>query len=245
MIRASIGSEPLQLINCRVLVSSILRRTNSEVEFSYSWTPEQGWHPLIATYPKVKNGTKFSIWRWMVPELYGYEGGAIYLDADQIVFADIAELWNELPVNMGMAAVTNAIGVFGKKKPEPGAIQTSVMVMDCGWEQYRLAHQMITDVAEGRMEYRNLMQAKWLDPQLIHSLNPLWNLFSVDRRDKKLIHHSSVAHQPIRDPSNPTANIWGQELLASIEAGHLTREELESEYAKGNVHKQWIKWTRA
>jgi hypothetical protein len=242
MIRVSIGAESMQLVNCRVLVSSILRRTQSDIDFSFSWSPEQGYHPLMKTLPKIKNGTKFALWRWLVPQLYDFSGGAIYLDSDQIVLADIAELWHSLPVDCGIAAVTDAIGVFGSnKKPEPGAVQTSVMVMDCSWNPLQFAAEKIADVAHGRLSYRNLMQAKWLPRHLIHSLPVEWNLFSCEHPNQKLIHNSHVASQPVRDLTNPTAELWGRELIETIRAGHLSMEELRSEVDQKHVNKHWMK----
>ena len=38
--------------------------------------------------------TPFSFQRFLIPELCGYSGKAIYLDADMQVFRDIRELWN-------------------------------------------------------------------------------------------------------------------------------------------------------
>ena len=38
-------------------------------------------------------GTGFSLLRWDIPRRCNYEGFAIYLDSDQIVLADIYDLW--------------------------------------------------------------------------------------------------------------------------------------------------------
>src|SRR3990167_3273822 len=148
-IRVSVGSEKNQWLPTLVLVSSIMRRTGRRVEFTYSWTPDAGWHPLFADAPKLQHGTAFSGWRWLVPELYGHEGRAIYVDADIVFLADVAELWNALPTNKMFAAVTDADpdGLWGKTtlaksgKKFRGKPQTSVMVMDCracGWDFRRL-----------------------------------------------------------------------------------------------------------
>ena len=239
VIRVSIGSEPMQLIPTLVLKSSIVRRTKSLVEFTTSWEPERGWHILIKTIPRLKNGTAFNTWRWCVPGVYGYRGKSIYLDSDQIVLADIAELWEALPAGKMMACVKNAIGVFGKKKiPEPNKNQTSVMVINNELAMWN-SKALVKEVNEGRLSYADMMQAAWLTPDEVHELDPAWNHFGVRNRETKLLHYSHVKSQPFRDPRHPAAGVWGQELRAAIESGFVTLELLRSEIAAGNIHQEW------
>ena len=62
-----------------------LSRDPASVWFSDS-TREQGW--------RTENwATPFSGFRWAVPARCGYEGRAIYMDADVLVLCDIADLW--------------------------------------------------------------------------------------------------------------------------------------------------------
>lgn len=232
VIRISIGTEPSQLIPCEVLKSSILRRTSRPVEFSHSWTPSQGWHPLM---PRLKHGTKFSGWRWAVAENYGRTGKAIYLDADQIVLADIVELWDSLPAGKAFAAVINAVGIFGKKTPEPNHVQTSVMVMDCSHPVWDSAARCLAAVASGGRTYRELMQAAFVSRENIHDLPPEWNLFGVECAGANLIHYSHVGSQPWRNKRHPAAALWQCELSAAIAAGHLGLETLREECAAGHV----------
>lgn len=238
VIHISIGSEPSQEMAAAVLRSSILRRTSRPVAFSSSWMPDTGWHPAIVEQPRLPRGTKFNVWRWLVPKLYANRGRAIYLDADQVVLADIAELWEALTPGNYFGAVTDAVGIFGKKKPEPGAIQTSVMVMDCeacDWEP----GAMIGSVASGAMAYRDLMQARFLDRDRIQSLNPAWNHFGLHREDTKLLHWSHVASQPYRKVDHPTAGVFRTELHAAIRAGHIRRADVYRACGNGGLCMSW------
>lgn len=239
VIRVSIGSEPMQYIPTQVLKSSIVRRTKSLVEFTTSWEPNHGWHPLIKSLPRLKSGTAFNTWRWCVPGVYGYRGKSIYLDSDQIVLADIAELWEALPAGKMMGCVKNAVGVFGKKKvPQPGKNQTSVMVIDntlAMWNSKWLA----TEVNEGRLEYADMMQAAWLTPDEVHELDPAWNHFGIRNESTKLLHYSHVKSQPFRDPRHGESQVWGEELRAAIASGFVTIEGLRAEVGKGHLHKDW------
>ncbi len=245
VIRISIGTEPLQHIPCEVLKASILRRTTRPVEFSQSWTKADGWHPAMEELPRLQ-GTKFSRWRWLVPSLYAHRGKAIYLDADQVVLSDIGELWDSLQDGYAFAAVKNAVGIFGKhKRPEPGAVQSSVMVMDCercDWNALKFCNK----VARGEMPYRDLMQAKFLHDADIQELPPYWNHFGLHQSDTKLLHWSHVKSQPYRKPEHPTAHIFKDELHAGVRAGLVNRSEvveacttldtLCSEYLNGLPH---------
>lgn len=244
VIRVSIGSEPSQRIAAKVLKASILRRTSHAVSFSESWEPEAGWSKSMEGVPRLKNGTGFNTWRWLVPAHYGWRGRAIYLDADQVVLADIAELWNALDSDHAFAAVTNAVGIFGKKKtPEPNTVQTSVMVLDCERCDWRAAN-MIHDVANGRMKYKDFMQARWFDRSRIQSLPPEWNHFGLVTPTTKLLHWSHVKSQPYRNPDHPTAGIFRNELAAAIRMSLVTAGEVKSEIKRGHLHKSYMEVAR-
>ena len=86
-IRIYLGTEPKTLIAQKVLEHSIRRNTKAAVEITPMVGPD--WE-----YPTegIKVGTGFSLRRWMIPKACNYQGYAIYLDADQLVFGDVAEL---------------------------------------------------------------------------------------------------------------------------------------------------------
>lgn len=239
VIRVSIGTEPKQYIPGEVLKSSILRRATRPVVFSESWTKSGGWNKAIADLPKLRPGTAFSGWRWIVPTLYGWRGKAIYLDADQVVLGDIGDLWDALEEGKSFAAVCNAEGFFGKKVPEPGAVQTSVMVMDCDrcrWSPLKLFH----DVETGKLKYKDLMQARFLDREEIQEIDPSWNHFGMRDERTKLLHWSHVASQPYRKPTgHPTAYVFEDELHHAIRVGLISPATVRAEIMAGNLCTTW------
>lgn len=240
-IRISIGSEPMQFVACEVLKHSIRRRTERPVEFVESWNRTQGWHPLVKMSPSLPGGTAFNVWRWLTPQVFGH-GKAIYLDADQVVLADIGELWDQLQDAKTVACVTEAVGIFGGKKiPELGKVQTSVMLMDC--HKLRMAMQPcpIQSCAAGRMEYRDLMQAAWLDRGEVQTLDPGWNHFGIVNEQTKLIHFSHVKSQPQRNPEHPAGWVFGAELRQAVADGVLSVNRLQKEAAAGNISEHWWK----
>lgn len=247
MIRIYIGTEPSQWLACEVLKSSIRRRTVTPVQFVESWTRENGWLPDMVSLPTLKNGTAFNTFRWLVPAL-ARNGTAIYLDADQVVLSDIADLaewvnrYRSDPERqfVRFCAVCDAVGSFGKKTPEPGKVQTSVMAMDvsrCQWD----AREMVVRVANGHLAYRDLMQATWIPRDEIGELPPEWNHFNLCERTTKLVHFSHVASQPWKSPKNPVTHIWEQELRLSLNAGHIKMSDIEHEVWSGHVASVFLK----
>lgn len=241
-IRISIGSEPSQWVACEVLKHSIRRRTERPVEFVESWNKSTGWHPLMSTVPALKGGTGFNVWRWLTADVFGL-GKAIYLDADQVVLADIGELWDQLQQEKTVAVVTEAVGIFGgKKKPEPGKLQTSVMLMDCQRLRQRLReHDPVRKCGRGEMVYRDLMQATWLDRKEVQTLAPEWNHFGIVNDQTKLIHYSHVGSQPYRCPEHPAGWVFGAELRQAVADGVLTVKQLKKEADVGHLAEHWWK----
>lgn len=249
MIRVSIGTEPMQWVAAKVLVSSIVRRTAERVEFTFSWTPERWSRHMIEGFG---HGTKFNLWRWLVPKVYSYRRRVVYLDADQVVLGDIASLHDIELDGAWVAVVKNARGRFGKKRPEKGVAQTSVMVMDCekcDWNLNRLLGMVKSGKLNGWCEkkfgrsakhsYAALMQACWLSPSRVAELSPVWNDFNVLRSNTKLLHWSHVRDQPYSNPKHKTSYIFRQELRASIDAGHLFVDEVNAAVKSGFLHKSY------
>jgi hypothetical protein len=85
MLKVFIGFDPRQPIAYNVLQFSIARRCSEPVAIT----------PLILSQLPIKRRglTEFTFSRFLVPWLCGYEGRALFLDADMLVKGDIAELF--------------------------------------------------------------------------------------------------------------------------------------------------------
>ncbi len=249
-----VGTEPQQHIAGKVLESSIRRTTKEDINFIFSWDKENGWIAEMKLYPSLGHGTDFSTFRWLVPKVarrLGLTGRVLYLDADQVVFSDIRELfyWPMWQTHK-VALVKNARGTFGKNKvPEKGKSQTSVMLMDldkCDWDYEQLAKKVRKGVlAEecfvktgklSKNSYAALMQLAWMKDNEICELPPCWNDFNLVEPDTKLVHWSCVRDQPYRNPKHVTVKYFKRELRKAVDAGHITREELEYEIKKKHLH---------
>jgi lipopolysaccharide biosynthesis glycosyltransferase len=94
---------------------SLRRNTNSDIEIV--WMRDIPSNKVFHGWNRDNWGTGFTPFRWVVPELCGFKGKAIYMDVDMICLGDIRELW-EMSIPDGKVM-----------KSLPG--NYSVMLFDC------------------------------------------------------------------------------------------------------------------
>ena len=115
-LRVCIGFDHRQIVNFTALVQSIL--INSSIPVAIT--------PLILqTLPVRRAGqTPFAFSRFIVPSMFGFEGTALFLDVDQLVLGDIAEL-------AALADDRFAVQVVKNPNPKFHAEWASVMLFNC------------------------------------------------------------------------------------------------------------------
>jgi lipopolysaccharide biosynthesis glycosyltransferase len=193
--------------------------------------------------PKDKENrprTAFSFCRFTIPERMGFAGRALYVDADMLVFSDVAELWR-IP--------------FGEQKilctfqPEPPPAwrenkffkrgrQFSVMLLDCTRLPWHV-DEIIRGLDEKRYTYAQLMFDLCLvQPHEIEDrVPPEWNhLEHYEPGTTRLLHYTVVSTQPWRRRGNPYGAIWERHLAEAVEAGAVTARDLELGVEKGHLH---------
>lgn len=135
--------------------------------------------------------TPFTGLRWAIPEVCGFAGRAIYMDSDVILRGDVAELWAQ-PMPAGAFALVRG----GGAKPP----RTCVMVLDCAaarhWtpalKNLREAHDqhgMMTRQLDRFMDNMGQIPVGW-------NVVDLKGFADIDDPAIRLIHYSSIAHQP-------------------------------------------------
>jgi len=248
----AIGTEEKTKIPCKVLMHSILRSTKNPVEFHLmegaSWTKFSS--------RKLGVGTGFSLMRWRIPEQLDYKGFAIYLDADQIVLRDIAELWS---MNINYPEKASSIYcTYQDDKWLKNSPNTSVMLIDCErakkewWPIAKIEEYLEKDCPK-RSRYVKIMHALHLD--VAPTKIPVhWNHLNMARADTALLHYTSEAHQPWYNPQHPECYLWKQELISAIQNKIVTVEEMQKEIsrfkphtknARGQgLHPYWAKWCK-
>ena len=159
MVRIFIGTDAdLHSDAEKVVEWSIRKYTSSDVQINFI---RPGW----------KSGcTGFTNHRFLVPELCGHEGYAIYLDVDMLVLGDIEELWNyKTP---------------GKWCTTP--MRDDVSVIDCS------AFPWMTE-ATAKVLHKNQIRAKIPDHE---NIPEVWNHCDKWQPDTKLIHYTDLDTQP-------------------------------------------------
>ena len=232
-----IGTEASQYIPQQVLIYSIKQLLSVDAEI------------VAATQTVARvGGTNFGFVRFQVPSMCNYEGRGIYMDADQLVFADVKDLFDQLDDKRDLACVQDPEGFFGDKKVEH-MNQTSVMVLACDklkdWDPATMFNNVVPNRAElkpGQMHYRDFMKLDFMDQSRIQPLDPRWNHYNIVRDDTKLVHFSHVRSQPWKSPEHPLTGLWTSWLLRAIKAGDISRFRLGREIGSGRIHRHFLKY---
>jgi hypothetical protein len=175
--------------SCAVLEYSIRSQTDREVEIT--------WMHVDAEPKAIWGGwdtrgwaTPFSGLRWGIPAACNYQGRAIYMDSDMIVRADIGELWDqEIPK-----------GKFVLIRETEGKLRTCVMLMNCDvsiapgptlktLKNTRDQHGFMTSLLKRRRDLLGKFDGQW-------NCIDLKRCDGIDDPDVKVIHYSSMPHQP-------------------------------------------------
>lgn len=239
-IRIFVGVEPKTEIAFKVLEHTIRKHASREVEITPMIGP--AWEYSLEG---IKVGTGFSLRRWMIPAACGWEGHAVYLDSDQIVFGDIAELYEKAQELMPAEPTAPVIACTFQpdkysKTPWP---QTSVMVIDC-FRAFVHTHFDIKRVLQwlrkfpGAKHYADLMHGVGLP--IAEPLPVEWNHLNVYKDGvTKLLHYTKEPEQPWYKPDHPLAGLWKKEFVECLEAGKVTRADVEKMLAQWNKKEDW------
>jgi hypothetical protein len=237
-VRIFVGADESQRVAARVLEYSIRRHTDALVRVS----PMLDVQPPMPKRRENRPRTAFSFARFMIPELAGHRGRAIYLDADMQVFGDIGELW-DAPFNGHQLLCTTQDAVPDKWKDStwfhPGP-QMSVMVLDCehlGWD----VNDIVAGLDEGRYSYADLMFEMCLVPPgaIDPTLDPAWNhLEHYEPGVTRLLHYTVVPTQPWKSDANPLGHIWMEEYRAAVAAGAVPAAEVEAGIRAGHLRRE-------
>jgi lipopolysaccharide biosynthesis glycosyltransferase len=231
-VRVYVGVDRSQLLAVKVLEYSIRRHTDLPVEV----------HPMLdlplpePKDPRQGKRTGFSFARFAIPQLAGYRGRALYLDADMQVFKDIRSLWC-LPFNGAKVIIQDLIPEEAQKKqigaPKERIKQTAVMLLDCAaldWDPVKIIQGL-----DGRYTYEDLVyQLCILKPDEIHYDIPFeWNSLEFWNENTCLLHYTDMQTQPWVSPSNELGYLWLREVKRMLEAGAMSLSDIQNEIELG------------
>src|SRR6056300_2034264 len=136
MINVFIGYDNKEKIAYHVLSESILQNSTKPVAI----TPI-ALNNIKDDFVRERNNlssTEFSFSRFIVPHLMNYQGWALFLDCDQLMLGDVAEIWRLRDEKYAVQVAKHDYQPLEDKK-FMGAVQTkyvkknwsSVMLMNC------------------------------------------------------------------------------------------------------------------
>jgi hypothetical protein len=240
-IRVFIGSGEQSRIERKVLVHSLRTNTRRPLDvFVFNGTHnaiERDDEPPVpaplALSLKYRSITEFSLYRYLIPELAGFRGRAIYLDSDMICLHDIGEL-ADLPLDgRDFLALREA--------QESGGERTwglSVMLIDCERCRFDLP-AIFGDIDAGHYTYTEFSQMarRFLArrPYRVGELDPRWNALDRWDRDTRLIHYTNLRTQPWKFPRHPYGELWFSWFEAARRAGALREEDISLTMLRGYV----------
>lgn len=225
-VRVYVGATEAQMLPVKVLEYSIRKHASMSVQV----IPLHRAGVEIPQPADERNRprTPFSFQRFLIPELAGRRGRAIYLDSDMLVFEDLRRLW-QLPFD-GADLLAARAAPTESRRP-----QFSVMVLDCEALRWDV-RAIVESLDRGELTYEQLMFEMPVAGRVRVSIEPAWNSLERFRHgETALLHYTDMERQPWVSRLNPLNRFWTQELLAAIDGGHITREEVEEHVARGHV----------
>jgi hypothetical protein len=237
-VKVFVGTEPKTEIARKVLECSIIRHTDMKVDF----VPMIGREWEYSTRD-IKVGTGFSLRRWMIPAYCGWQGRAIYMDADQLVFGDVWDLWTK-PEQLGDAYKHTAWCTYqvDKHSPKIPVPQTSVMVLNCEQAKGQWCfdiNEILEYLRHDPNGYGKLMHGHWLKSPAV-KIATEWNHLNTFVRGKtKLLHYTKEPEQPWYKPNHPLADLWKLELSIAISMSMVTERMMREALAQWGKKEDW------
>lgn len=194
IIKVFVGCDPnnCDLEQMMVLDYSIKKHTTEPVEIIWmqlSRDPNSFWY----SNPEKGEGWNTSVWvtpfsafRWAIPEYCGFEGRAIYMDADIIVLDDLLKLWQH--------------PIAGKSIVAAKSNSDMARLCTCVWDNKKAKKHLIP-VEKLRTDsgaYKRLMSLIQKKPELVQPYEGSYNC--IDGEDLALdeisiLHYSDMGTQ--------------------------------------------------
>lgn len=246
VIRVFVGADRSQALAIDVLAYSIRKHTDASVEV----IPMVDLDVPVPADPRNWQRTGFSFSRFCIPELAGYRGKAIYMDADMQVFKDIRELWN-LPFNGRKVLVQESVEhtdvtLSKTNAPISRKKQCAVMLLDCerlNWD----VRKIVRELDEGKYTYPQLLEEMCILPEeeVGYAVPFRWNSLEHFDASTCLIHYTDMGTQPWVSTQNPNGYLWFEEVRKMLADGSLRWADLVGEidlgYFRPSLSRE-IKW---
>jgi len=212
MIRLFIGYDPREAVVYHVCANSIIRHASRPLAF----TP-LALRNLHYIESHRDGSNQFTYNRFLVPQLAGYSGWALYVDGDMIARADVAELWGLRDEAKAVLCVQHDYRTKMRRKylgavneDYPRKNWSSVVLWNCGHPANRALTPEFVQKATGAQLHR----FTWLTDELIGALPREWNWLPDEfgaNPDAKLLHWTLGAPCFHEFADAPMAAEWHRE----------------------------------
>ena len=243
-VKVFIGSGESSLIERKTAIHSLRKHTTRDLDIyvfngTHNAVRLNDGEPFLAPMSlrvKYRNINEFSLYRFLIPELFNYQGKAIYIDSDTVCLSDIGELFD---TQMGGADFLAKQEAY----PGEGLWGLSVMLIDCQRCRFDL-EVIVTEVDAGvySMKDFSCMSPRFLahHPYTIGRLDPVWNVFDQWDDRTKLIHYTNLYTQPWKHPNHPYGELWFSYFNEALDEGHVTTEDVELSMKRACVRRDLL-----
>lgn len=177
MIPIFVGFDQREAATYHVLTHSIIEKTTIPV----SVTPLHG--DMLEGFDGQQDGTnRFIYSRFLVPELMGFDGWALYMDSDMLVQSDLRGLWEQIDDSKAIMVVDHDYASSAPRKfigtpleadnlNYPKKNQSSLILWNCSHPANRILSKKLVAEAGGQFLHR----WEWLNNDQIGYLDKEWN----------------------------------------------------------------------
>ena len=177
MIPIAIGFDPRESIAYHVLEQSIIDHTSVPVAIIPLASK------MLQNFDGQRDGTNSFIYsRFLVPELMGYQGWAVYMDSDMLLRDDIEKLWRLRDESKAVMVVKHDYHTKHRRKligtpmecdnsDYPKKNHSSLILWNCGHPSNRIVSRDFVLESPGSVLHR----FQWLREEDIGSLPIEWN----------------------------------------------------------------------
>ena len=244
-VKIFIGSGEASLLERKTLIYSLKKHCSRELDiYVFNGTHDSIEHnddePVLANMPlwiKYQNFTEFSNYRFLIPELCGHKGRAIFLDSDMVCIGDIAKFFDQ-PMD-GNALLAKPEAYKGES-----CWGLSQILFDCSQCHFDL-ETIFREIQSGQFSNLDLHQMKppflAVHPLKIGGYGSTWNVFDQCHADTDLIHYTNLGTQPWKFAGHPFEKIWFRYFNEAREAGVITNQDLKKTLSRAYARQDILK----
>lgn len=230
-VRVFIGSGEASLLERKTLIYSLRKHCSRDLDlYVFNGTHNSIEHndeePVLAKMPlwiKYQNYTEFSNYRFLIPEICGHEGRAIFLDSDMVCLGDIAKFFDQDMNGHDMLAKSEAY-------KGDSCWGMSQILFDCSKCHFDL-ETIFTEMKNEEFSNADLHQMKpgFLSkyPFKLAGYDSTWNVFDHCDANTNLIHYTNLGTQPWKFAGHQFEDVWFRYFNEARKAGVVTGQDIK------------------